>query len=638
MYGNLPREGPKPFAIRPSMKLGLSKTWQSLKHPKNSLILSNPDRAYISIISGAIHGGEMTPPLGFSTLPLIPNVNTNERPLITTTVFAATTPGNTPFAYRASTSTDYTPMISPAFVVAIYEILESLLRDRQRQIHNEDLRTKLEYFSEDYDEEREMEPRLEQTREVTPPPRTRSPRVHRQCERLVGFEEAPNMEGYRTERNTEDLPSTYKGLMEKTYTWIEAREVATNGASNDQRDNFKSLSKSLREILATEKVARSFEQPPRILGSRRSRDMSKYKQSLPQRLLPSAQDRLKGKVPLGILHKVLPRRLQRLPSDPNGRFIREMALMKPKKSRRVAKYAIKLGEHDIMFQARGDSNKEMPKDFLIEAPPEDNRKEVGRKKNTKLEETKPSCEWKVYTDGASSFDGSSAGLMLIDPEGKEYTYALRFELETMNNEANYKALLAGLRIAQEMEIINLAIFVDSQLLVNQIKGIYVTKQPAIREYLQRTKETLRRRLIEEKEVLKVKTKEEESWITPIHEYLLSGLLPENFKESKRIRIKVPQYKLIRGSCGFNTEPRSMVVKIIKQGYYWPSMHRDVARIIQDYERYKEQFTVRKRAEIRAIAAGNTWPFSHWGVSILRPLPTAPGGLKSLAKSIEHSTK
>ncbi|GKF53332.1 hypothetical protein Tco_0160242 [Tanacetum coccineum] len=87
-----------------------------------------------------------------------------------------------------------------------------------------------------------------------------------------------------------DLPSTYKGLMEKTYTWIEAREVATNGAPSDRRENFKrskksswdnnrgqkgrdrfylyqgpnhvllsSLSKSLREIIATEKVARSFE-------------------------------------------------------------------------------------------------------------------------------------------------------------------------------------------------------------------------------------------------------------------------------------------------------------------------------------------------------------------------------------------
>ncbi|GKG01476.1 hypothetical protein Tco_0306181, partial [Tanacetum coccineum] len=92
-----------------------------------------------------------------------------------------------------------------------------------------------------------------------------------------------------------------------TYTWIEAREVSTNGSPNDRRDNFErsrkyswdngrgqksrdrlshsrgpnhgllsNLSKSLREILATEKEARSFEQPPRMLGSRLSRDMSKY--------------------------------------------------------------------------------------------------------------------------------------------------------------------------------------------------------------------------------------------------------------------------------------------------------------------------------------------------------------------------
>ncbi|GKE42104.1 hypothetical protein Tco_1469388, partial [Tanacetum coccineum] len=70
-------------------------------------------------------------------------------------------------------------------------------------IHIEDLQTELEYFSKDYDEEREMEPRLEQTREVTPPLRTRSPRVRRQCERVVGFEEAPNREGIRTRKNTE---------------------------------------------------------------------------------------------------------------------------------------------------------------------------------------------------------------------------------------------------------------------------------------------------------------------------------------------------------------------------------------------------------------------------------------------------
>ncbi|GJS75102.1 hypothetical protein Tco_0693255 [Tanacetum coccineum] len=371
---------------------------------------------------------EMMPPPGFSAPPHIPNVNNNERPPITTMVFAATTPRNTPFAYRVSTSTDPTPMISPAFVKANYEILESLLRDRQRQIRNEDLQTELEYFSEDYDKECEMESRPERTMEVTPPLRTRSPRVHRQRKRVVGFEEVLNREGSRTERNTEgnrpskdgakengmremnlphfwqptwegtkmanlclfanptgsvtpfvcwigdyplldglkmpshvasydgkgnpdnflhlfegairmkkwlislshiyiypqgfcpnmpekevhkshlevhnikqregesvkafatrtrnlvehlstDLPPTYKGLMEKTYIWIKAREVATNGAPNDQRDNFErllsSLSKSPREILATEKVAKTFEQPPRLPEIRELRHQMK---------------------------------------------------------------------------------------------------------------------------------------------------------------------------------------------------------------------------------------------------------------------------------------------------------------------------------------------------------------------------
>ncbi|GJY49930.1 reverse transcriptase domain-containing protein [Tanacetum coccineum] len=50
---------------------------------------------------------------------------------MTTIVFTATTPQNTPSAYRASTSANPNPMISPAFVEANYEVLESLLNGRK---------------------------------------------------------------------------------------------------------------------------------------------------------------------------------------------------------------------------------------------------------------------------------------------------------------------------------------------------------------------------------------------------------------------------------------------------------------------------------------------------------------------------
>nr|GEX41014.1 retrotransposon protein, putative, Ty3-gypsy subclass [Tanacetum cinerariifolium]GEY07450.1 retrotransposon protein, putative, Ty3-gypsy subclass [Tanacetum cinerariifolium] len=151
---------------------------------------------------------------------------------------------------------------------------------------------------------------------------------------------------------------------------------------------------------------------------------------------------------------------------------------------RVAKWAIELREHDIVFLRRNE--KEMPADFLVEIPFEDNEKKEKPK-----EVLDSNSKWRLYTDRASNSDRLGAGIMLMDPEGKEYTYALRFEFETTNNEAKYEALLAGLRIAQEMEIAKVAIFIDSQVLVNQIKGTVSAKQTSIKDYLQKVKTVLR---------------------------------------------------------------------------------------------------------------------------------------------------
>ncbi|GKB79691.1 reverse transcriptase domain-containing protein [Tanacetum coccineum] len=310
---------------------------------------------------------------------------------------------------------------------------------------------------------------------------------------------------------------------------------------------------------------------------------------------------------------------------PTGTPIKQ-ALTGLEKTRRVAKWAIKLGEHDIIFLKR--DKRERPADFLPEIPFNDSEKKVKEK-----EVSDSSNEWKLYTDEASSPDGTGAGLMLIDPAGKEYTYALRFEFKTTNNEVEYEVLLAGLRIAQEMEIMKVAIFLDSQLVVNQIKGTYAVKQLLIKSCLQK----INRR----KEVLKVEIEEKRSWMSPIQGYLLSGLLPEDTKESRKIRIQVQQYKLIQGnlykisfftpwlrciappqtdkiikeihegSCGFNAKPRLMVVRITKQGYYWLSMHREAAKAIQDCDKCKEQSAIRKARADGAIAVGNNLAKELW---------------------------
>ncbi|GJU38834.1 hypothetical protein Tco_1191791 [Tanacetum coccineum] len=116
--------------------------------------------------------------------------------------------------------------------------------------------------------------------------------------RTVGFEgileRAPNGNGRIAEEriwevsngrtcnegNMEDLvPTTYKALMEKTYTWIEAKEMVMNGAPVKYMEGFDKLARNTSDILATEKVAKDFNPPPRMTAKGKNKDMSKYCQS-----------------------------------------------------------------------------------------------------------------------------------------------------------------------------------------------------------------------------------------------------------------------------------------------------------------------------------------------------------------------
>ncbi|GJY57481.1 reverse transcriptase domain-containing protein [Tanacetum coccineum] len=142
---------------------------------------------------------------------------------------------------------------------------------------------------------------------------------------------------------------------------------------------------------------------------------------------------------------------------------------------------------------------------------EDEKNGEAKRKEPELENT-----WKLFTDEASSSDGSGAKLMLVNPEGKEYMYALRFEFKTTNNKAEYEALIAGLCIAQEMQIQELAIFVDSQLVANQNKKADALTKLASMTFSKLAKEVLveviHTKLVIEKEITNVVKEDEDSWM------------------------------------------------------------------------------------------------------------------------------
>ncbi|XP_071718340.1 uncharacterized protein [Rutidosis leptorrhynchoides] len=203
-----------------------------------------------------------------------------------------------------------------------------------------------------------------------------------------------------------------------------------------------------------------------------------------------------------------------------------------------------------------------------------------------VEEVPNIVTWELFTDGASSSDGAGAGLILIGPDGEEHTYTLSFEFPASNNEAEYEALLSGLIMAEKMGIKYLKVSVDSQLVANQMNGMFEARDPAMQNYLALAEEIANKferfsitqvpRSLNKKadalsklassvfshftkdvwvevlsqkftDVVQAATVEEvETWMSPIITYLKNGTLPVDGATTRKIRMKAPMYMLRDG--------------------------------------------------------------------------------------------
>ncbi|XP_076926318.1 uncharacterized protein LOC143589447 [Bidens hawaiensis] len=224
-------------------------------------------------------------------------------------------------------------------------------------------------------------------------------------------------------------------------------------------------------------------------------------------------------------------------------------------------------------------------DFIAEIPQE-KEEECRREIEPPVDQRKDEI-WKLFTDGASNDEGAGAGLKITNPEGQHFTYAISLELKSTNNEAEYEALLAGLRIAKKLGARHLEAHVDLMLVANQIEGSYDAKDDKMASYLAQAKvlmaafvtckvkhvkrsenkkddalskfasvgfehlakdvciEVLKTPSTMNREVF-VCSVAETSWMTPIIHYLERGIFPEKKAEAQKIRHKALNYTIQDG--------------------------------------------------------------------------------------------
>ncbi|XP_074346280.1 uncharacterized protein LOC141685056 [Apium graveolens] len=217
--------------------------------------------------------------------------------------------------------------------------------------------------------------------------------------------------------------------------------------------------------------------------------------------------------------------------------------------------------------------------------------------------------------------------------------AIHFKFYVTNNDAEYEALINGLKIALEVGVVNLIAQSDYELVVNQVNGGFQARGPQTELYMRCAQRLLEKfgssRLegapreenskadalakmgsqmdsielgqiplgiqeipsVPEVKVFQTQENPLEGWMTPIHNYIRTGALPEDKLRARRLRYQVARYveydvvlykrgfnqpllrcvdieegnyilrEVHKGICGNHSGGGSLVLKVLRQGYY-----------------------------------------------------------------------
>jgi len=122
---------------------------------------------------------------------------------------------------------------------------------------------------------------------------------------------------------------------------------------------------------------------------------------------------------------------------------------------------------------------------------ENNGQKVGKTKLTEfqhLEEDEYGL-WTMDFDGAVGNDGAGIGIWVCRPFSapnkvpsnvRVCSYKLAFDCS--NNEAEYEAFIAGLKILGKLNAKRIAVYGNSKLVIKQVKGKYQEKHPQMQAY------------------------------------------------------------------------------------------------------------------------------------------------------------
>jgi hypothetical protein len=93
-----------------------------------------------------------------------------------------------------------------------------------------------------------------------------------------------------------------------------------------------------------------------------------------------------------------------------------------------------------------------------------------------------------------------------------------------------------------------------------------------------------------------------------------------------------------GFCGAHIGTRALAGKVIKQGFYWPTINIDAKALVRQCEACQKTVNHQNLPSMPVHLIPLSWPLQRWEMDLVGPLPTAQGNCRFAAVTVDYLTK
>ncbi|KAL0345464.1 UNVERIFIED_CONTAM: Transposon Tf2-12 polyprotein [Sesamum radiatum] len=269
--------------------------------------------------------------------------------------------------------------------------------------------------------------------------------------------------------------------------------------------------------------------------------------------------------------------------------------LKPVLSGRLAKWSIVFNQYEIEYVPQKAIKGQALANFLADHPMPAEWEISDDFPDEDVFSIEILPAWTMFFAGAARTDGAGAGVVFVSPEKQVLTYSIVLNELCSNNVTEYQALIIGLQMASEMGIIEMEVYGDSKLIINQLLNIYEVKKEDLVPFFRQASHLLKsfasvtlnhiprkenrmadalanlattlalsegettnipvcNRWVlpsldifdhEDSNAIMIATNNEEDWRTPLIEYLKHGKLPDDTRHNTEVRRRSSCFILYR---------------------------------------------------------------------------------------------